>query len=504
MQKQINPVAQVFLIAVLWWLSCLPVLAAEYDTYNDHANGYSISYPSQMAVDNSLAAVRTVFSDDKTRIEVYYDNFTGTSTTAQDYIYYGNKYVVRSPEHNIHNDQWFESGGRDVHLLEWSRRKLARVTADKNNYACAEIVKNDREVYTVFIKSSEPITGAMDIITSLTLFEPQGGARNAKGFSPSATAMNAETKTFFQKYFASDSPLRWGVFEPSAPQNMTYLEALENKLGFHFPFLLHYQMFDEYFPVMGLQRAYDNNKYVELTLQTVFSGEANALWAGSNRNETMVYDILDGKYDDYFADYARHLKDFGHPVIFRLNNEMNGDWCWYSAFYTGKDAELYQAMWRHIHDILDQNGVDNVVWVWNPHDLSRPAFKWNDYLLYYPGDEYVDIVGLTGYNTGTYFPGEEWREFSEIYPSLCSEYARFFDKPLMITEFASNSVGGDKAAWIQRMFNQIKTLKGIKVAIWWSGVDLDQQGRPGRIYLIDENQAVVDVFRERLKEYQEK
>lgn len=477
--------------------------SSDLNQYTDYANGYSFLYPSWMTVDVSLSAVRTVFSDDKTRIEVYYDSFYGTQTTARDYIYYGNKFVTKSPEHMVSTDTWYNAGERSVHLLEWTRRKLARVPGDKNHYACAEIIKNDKEVYTVFIKSSEPISGAADLVAGLKLFERQGMARNSRSMAASATQMNVETRAFFGKYFAPESPLNWGIFEPSAPQNMTYLAELEKNVGYSFPFLLHYQMFDEYFPVMGLQKAYDQKKYVELTLQTVGSGEANALWAGSNRNETIVYDILDGKYDDYFADYAGHLKDFGHPVLFRLNNEMNGDWCWYSAIYTGKDTELYQAMWRYIHDIFQKNGVDNVVWVWNPHDLSRPAFKWNHYLMYYPGDQYVDIIGLTGYNTGNYFPGEEWREFAEIYPPLEREYAAVFNKPMMITEFSSNSVGGDKVAWIHRMFDQIKTLKSIKVAVWWSGIDYDQQGRPGRIYLLNENQAVIDAFRERLKEFKQ-
>jgi len=217
----------------------------------------------------------------------------------------------------------------------------------------------------------------------------------------------------------------------------------------------------------------------------------------------MVYDILDGRYDDYFIAYADKLKEFGHPVLFRLNNEMNGDWCWYSAFYTGKDAEMYIKLWRYIHDIFVDRGVDNVVWVWNPHDVSLPAFKWNHYLMYYPGDEYVDVVGLTGYNNGTYFPGERWREFDEIYLPLYNEYVLAFDKPFMITEFASNSVGGDKTAWVGRMFDGIRDFDRIKVAVWWSGVDYDQQGRPGRIYLIDEDEGLLDIFRKRLKEYKD-
>jgi hypothetical protein len=473
-----------------------------YNKYNDFASGISILYPAHMEVDTALSAVRTVIFDDKTRIEIYYDNFNGTPTSALDYIYYGNRFITNSPDHSIQQDSWSTINGYRTHMLKWTRRSLARVPDDKNNYACAEIVKNSNEVYTVFIKSSDYIDNAEEIVNSVNLFAPQGLPRNKRVFSPSATKMNAETQAFFARYFSPKSRLQWGIFEPSAPQSLNSLNELEAKLNFKFPFLLHYQMFDEYFPMMGLNKAYEDKRYVELTLQTVYSGQVNALWADKDRsNARMVYDILDGNYDEYFEEYARKLKAFGHPVIFRLNNEMNGDWCWYSAYYTSKDPELYKALWRYIHTIFDRNGVDNIVWVWNPHDLSRPDFKWNNYMAYYPGDEYVDIIGMTGYNTGTYFPGERWREFVEVYPPLYDQYSELFDKPFMITEFASNSVGGDKVNWIHRMFDGINKLDRIKVAIWWSGVDYDQQGQPGRIYLLNEDEAVINAFRERLKNY---
>lgn len=169
--------------------------------------------------------------------------------------------------------------------------------------------------------------------------------------------------------------------------------------------------------------------------------------------------------------------------------------------YYSKDAELYTASWRYIRHIFDENGVDNVLWVWNPHDLSFPDFKWNHYLRYYPGDEYVDIIGLTGYNTGNYFAGEKWREFSEIYPSIYAEYDQHFAKPFMITEFGSNSVGGNKAAWMGKMFDQMGRFTKIKIAVWWNGIDWDTSGKPGRIYLLDETEETTAAFREGLQKF---
>ena len=51
------------------------------------------------------------------------------------------------------------------------------------------------------------------------------------------------------------------------------------------------------------------------------------------------------------------------------------------------------------------------------------------------------------------------------------------------------------------MFREMPQYERIKVAIWWSGIDLDPAGRPGRIYLLDENAATTEAFRRGLKNY---
>ena len=160
-------------------------------------------------------------------------------------------------------------------------------------------------------------------------------------------------------------------------------------------------------------------------------------------------------------------------------------------------------MWRHVYDIFAAEEVDNVLWVWNPNDISFPDFKLNHALAYYPGDKYVDIVGLTGYNTGNYYEGEIWREFGDIYDPLYQTYSRFFSHPFMISEFGSNSVGGDKAAWITNMFTHLHKYPQIKAAIWWNGTDWDQNQQPARIYRLDENKMILDAFRKGLVEQTE-
>ena len=72
----------------------------------------------------------------------------------------------------------------------------------------------------------------------------------------------------------------------------------------------------------------------------------------------------------------------------------------------------------------------------------------------YPGDEYVDWVGMSGYNWGTsiYWVScpcqSTWDSSSQVFDRTYGQLVALSDKPIFIGEFASSEDGGDKAAWI--------------------------------------------------------
>jgi|LSQX01.1.fsa_nt_gb hypothetical protein len=468
----------------------------KYLTYINHMDGYQINYPSRMMIDDSMTAIRTVFTSADTRIEIYYDDFTGSLSvpSVYSYINYSNRFTQNTEYHRVQEDRFLTLNGFNVHILSWNRDKLPRIPDDKNYYVSAEIIKNNQEVYTIFFKSTDPITNYMEILSSFQLRDKSDSSPDHIKFAPLEKNWNEETTRFYQEYFVDNQSLTWGVFEYTAPEEDHVLNEIQHAIDYRFPLLLKYQMLDNPFPLQALQKAYEDNRYVELTLQTFW------LKLSDTRNEKVVYEILGGKYDLYFQNYAQQLKSFGHPVLFRLNNEMNGDWCKYSSYYTSKDPEIFTAMWRHVYNIFAAEGVDNVIWVWNPHDVSFPNYKLNHALTYYPGDQYVDLIGLTGYNTGNYYAGETWREFEQIYDPLYQSYSEYFSHPFIITEFGSNSVGGDKSAWVKNMFAHIYKYPQIKAAIWWNGIDWDQDMQPARIYRMDESPSVLKAFREGLNE----
>jgi mannan endo-1,4-beta-mannosidase len=463
-------------------------------TFHNRSRGYALDLPDTLAPDMSLSAVRAVLADDTTRVEIYYDDFYGTVHSAQGYTAYSRGFLNNRQDHQVEAAETLIVDGMTVQLLQWRRAALPRAELDMPYYAKAVVVKNSREVYTLLIKSAAPLTQHRRIIESFRLTGKNATPGLHVRYEPVERAWSEETQRLYDHYFVDNEDLAWGIFEPAAPRNMNPLYRLERELDYQFRFLLLYKSLDSQFPMQELTIARQQDRHVVLTLQTEYMDKS--------KNNRSLYALLEGEHDALLESYAQGLKLYGDPVFFRLNNEMNGDWCSYSAYFASMDTEVYLASWRYVYRFFEEAGVENVIWVWNPHDESFPGFAWNHYLTYYPGDDYTDIIGLTGYNPGTYFPGEPWRPFHEIYPPLYGEYGRLFSHPFMITEFGSNSFGGDKAAWIRDMFQQMPRFSNIRVAIWWNGTDWDAHGNPGRIYKLDETAETLEAFRQGLTRYE--
>ena len=109
---------------------------------------------------------------------------------------------------------------------------------------------------------------------------------------------------------------------------------------------------------------------------------------------------LNEKYNrflDMIADFASACVDVEGekiPMIFRPFHEANGSWFWW-----GKDFqtdEEYIALFRYTIDyLMGIKGVDNFVVAYSP---NGPIEGDEDYLQRYPGDGYVDILGLDYYH----------------------------------------------------------------------------------------------------------
>ena len=476
----------------------------QYQRFHNLVDGYNLLIEDGWTADMSQCDIVTVLTKDNSRIEIYRQP-TATETEQEEYVGYSNGFAKNTTDHKVSAMEILPYGLNYAMTTIWEREKSTVIEKDYNHYATFDITTKGN-TYSIFIKSEDDINPEL-YETMVKSFQTESIKKSFT--SPKTAAVNIEnrgwneeTEAFYRKYFVDSNELTWGLFEPDLDYfSLDNYRKVEEQVNYVFPIMLWYNNItkepDIAYWESELYETYERGKVLELTLQTVPVAEGE---------QNMVYGILQGKYDDYLKNYAETISKFDHPVLFRLANEMNGDWCAYSGYQTGKDPLIYVEFYRYVYQIFEEAGANkNVIWVWNPNGKSMPPFQWNHMMMYYPGDEYVDIVGLTAYNTGTYYAevGETWQTFKELYQDLYTEYNARFGQPLMITEFASASEGGDKAQWIRDMFRDIKDYPNIKVAVWWNSCDLDpskEERTVARSYFINETDEIIDIFRENLNQ----
>lgn len=79
------------------------------------------------------------------------------------------------------------------------------------------------------------------------------------------------------------------------------------------------------------------------------------------------------------AKQLKRLEKAGVPVIWRPLHEASGGWFWWGA----KGSDAYKKLWKYLYNELTNTyGCNNLIWVYNGQSAD-----------WYPGDEYVDIVG---------------------------------------------------------------------------------------------------------------
>ncbi len=100
------------------------------------------------------------------------------------------------------------------------------------------------------------------------------------------------------------------------------------------------------------------------------------------------------------AEYVKLFHDMGIPVLWRPFHEMNANRFWWGVSVNGKtiDASYFANLWIYMYEYYQEIGLDSVVWVYSPNNANG----FIDVMYTYPGDDYVDLVGLDRYSDGGY------------------------------------------------------------------------------------------------------
>jgi hypothetical protein len=196
--------------------------------------------------------------------------------------------------------------------------------------------------------------------------------------------------------------------------------------------------------------------------------------------------IAAGEFDPQLQAWGRAAAAAGIPLVVDFGPEMNGRWFpWNGLYHGGGEPTVagpagpatFRAAYQRVVTDIRSTGARNVEFAFHVEDYSEPEAGWNEAAHYYPGDGYVDWVGLSIYGDAPVQPfadalGDAYAQLSEFAPS----------KPVAIFEFgAPQSIGSRaKAAWTRAALATLASGRfgRVHVASWW-----DERYREGdRVY----------------------
>ncbi len=178
--------------------------------------------------------------------------------------------------------------------------------------------------------------------------------------------------------------------------------------------------------------------------------------------------ISAGEEDAYLKRWAKGAATYGQPIYIRLMPEMNGFWVPWSG-----DPETFKAAWKHIVDVFRAEGATNVKWIFAPNCVDEAKkgeeSRLEDYRLekYYPGPDYVDIFGISGFNWGEVPKIHIWRSYEQIFRDPYNRLSNLGPHDVWMVEIASAERGGDKATWVKEMFTSM-AFERVTAIIWFN------------------------------------
>lgn len=209
--------------------------------------------------------------------------------------------------------------------------------------------------------------------------------------------------------------------------------------------------------------------------------------------------IRDGHYDPDLSHWAAGAANFGTPIIVEWGTEVNGRWFPWNGYWNGDEdgPQKFRDAYRHIIDLMRKNKADNLIWVFHLNWNSVPAVYWNNWSEYYPGDDYIDWIGVSVY--GALHPesdseGSFTEKMDTIYPEIGS------GKPVFISEFGTyiSSETVNSFTWTEDALRNITTGRWPNVIgfCWWNTEwPNDRISSHNTTMRIDNNSEMKEIFR---------
>ncbi|MBT8200380.1 MAG: hypothetical protein KJO36_07675, partial [Acidimicrobiia bacterium] len=204
-------------------------------------------------------------------------------------------------------------------------------------------------------------------------------------------------------------------------------------------------------------------------------------------------EIASGRHDAAINVWLDHVDAWldrgeGRRLTIAPLQEMNGVWTPYGCYERDNqiivEADDYVSAFRRVHDLTFARLDPDLVQIsWAPNNESTAGC--GVLADYYPGSEYVDVVGISAFNFGEAPDGSSWRLPAELIGPAADQLRLIApDKPYLLAQTGSSEVGGDKSAWIVDLFDFVVSDPNLVGLIWFDldkfevGADMDWEIEP--------------------------
>jgi hypothetical protein len=213
----------------------------------------------------------------------------------------------------------------------------------------------------------------------------------------------------------------------------------------------------------GAPSSYNYKQLIEDGLVQAIMIDISPIIRGQDDDTQTVQQIGDGIWDSYIIKIANQAKAFGYPIYLRFGPEMNinqgnGHPSW------AENATSFVLAHNKVFTLFKDQGANNVYFVWNPNCDDIGPNHWTDY---YPGDAYVDWVGIDLYQ---FTPDQDPSVMLQIYDDYGTK------KPVAICEWGANWKNQNysdesRAIFINKFFEAVEERPNIKMIAYFYYID---------------------------------
>jgi mannan endo-1,4-beta-mannosidase len=267
-----------------------------------------------------------------------------------------------------------------------------------------------------------------------------------------------------QKYF--------GVAADGLPNDPSLFDTEDTQLGQAPNTIEWFQNFGDAYPFSKVYTSWQRGALPVITWMSA----PNDFAQRSDLSSYSLTNIANGSQDSYIKTWAANVAVQKMPVVIRFDHEVNGNWYpwslgWAKQGITGNTPAAYVAAWRHVWSIFQSYGAnDYAIWAYVPSRIdtlgSYGTGQSQAQLIAasYPGNGYVDWIGMDGYQ---YNPAES-TTYSQTFSATLSALESFSAKPIMIAEMGSAEQPGTvKPQWLVQTIAALAANPRIVSAIYF-------------------------------------